>query len=257
MTPASKTILVLGLPLVALLCLGGALGVAALWRGTSPVHIRYDLAAGRNVVITVPEADFTLRPSTDGRVHITATGSYAGSRPTLLARASNAVTTIDGRGCYAPAVWFRRCSLDVTVAIPQTSQVRVDTSNGDISAAGLTGALDLGTTNGNIHTSGTQAGLHLRSGNGNIQVLAATSQQATAHSTNGNISMAFTRSPATITATSTNGNINVGVPTTGVSYFLNVHTSNGTNSSSVDSDRTSGRTITARTTNGNVTIAPA
>ncbi|PZS26587.1 MAG: hypothetical protein DLM59_18030 [Pseudonocardiales bacterium] len=250
-----KAILVLGLLLVVALCLSGGVFLAVSVRVVDPVIVSYDLAAGTDLTIDVLHADFALRASTDGRIHVSARGSYAGRPPTLHASTSGSVTTVGGQGCENRRP--RHCSFKVTVALPPALPLTMHVREGNISATGLTGPLELGATNGDITASGAHGRLDLRTTNGHILVLGATSQHVNAATTNGDVELVFLRPPTTVSATSTNGNVTVRVPARSVTYLVSTRTLNGLSDISLPSDRTSTRTLTAQTTNGIVTIAPA
>jgi Putative adhesin len=255
LSPARTAVLAVGLPLVVLLCLAVAVYVSLYLRGTEPVNIRYDLAAGTSVVVNIPKGGLTFRASADDRTHIWGHGSSIGVKPTVTARTSGGITVIDGRGCVA----FRsmRCTFDLTVTLPAPLPLTVTRHSGDISAADLTGPLELATTNGDIDTADTRGTLELQSTNGSIHVSNAASGQTSASTTNGNVVLSFLRAPTTVTATSTNGNVTVGVPVRGATYFVVTRTTSGAERTAVPTDHASARTITAQTTNGDITIGPS
>ena len=252
--PSGVVIVVIGLVIVVLIVVAGVL-LSSLVHGNEQVDITVAAAAGERVSVAASNAEFTLRPSADGQVHLLAHGTYLGTKPTITATTSGGVTTIVGT-CGNQGL-FTRCSLDLTVTLPATLPLRVTGKNGSIAASGLTGPLTFETTNGAIKTSGSEGRLDLRSTNGAIRVLDARSGEATATTTNGTVELSFDAAPTRVEATSTNGAVTVRVPVDTATYFVSAHTTNGSiNDSEVPSDRGSNRTITARTTNGNVTIVP-
>jgi hypothetical protein len=255
-SPARRTVLVVGLPLVALLCLAGAVNVSVYLRVVDPVDISYDLAAGARVAIDISRAQLTVRASQDGRVHVSGHGSYVGAKPTLAADTSGGLTAITESGCATG--WFERCWLDVTVALPAPLPLRVHSGIGSISASGLSGPLDLVTTFGDIDTTGTRGRLDLRSIGGTVRAFAVTSDQVRIATRSGDVELTFLRPPNSVRATTAHGNVGVGVPVQGVSYRVDVRAAHGrTDTASVPSDPRSRRTITVQATDGNATVVPS
>lgn len=247
-----STLIIIGIAIVVIL------GAAAVFLGLSlrgtAINATQEVAAGTRVSVNLRNAEINLRPSTDGRVHVTAEGSYLGEEPVVTAKTSGEVTSIAGRGCENH--WFGRCELQVTVALPEALRVTVLGSNGAVTATGLIGPLDLETTNGRIDVNGASRRLELKSTNGAIRLREATSPRVSATTSNGSVDLDFARAPVSVEATSSNGAVTVRVPVRGVTYFVDVRTTNGAiTTNSVPSDRAAGRTITVRTSNGAVTVA--
>lgn len=255
MSTAAKVVVFVVLPLLVLVLIAVTAVVAASVLRGSPVNEQFDLEAGSRVEVTVPNASMEFGPSEDDLVHVTVTGSYFGPAPTIDALTSGDVTTVRG-DCREE--WFNRCSLRITVALPESLPLSVDGRNGRISAVGLTGALELETTNGGIDARTVRGDLDLRTTNGGIRVEDSRSDDVTASTTNGNVDVAFTRPPQSVDARSTNGPITVRVPDDGEEYFVTADTTNGSvDTDTVPSDRQADREITAETTNGNVTVERA
>lgn len=253
LSTASKLILFVGVPLLILILIAVTAFLATRLLRGSPVNEQFDLEAGSRVEVTVPNASMTFGPSDDDQVHVTVTGSYFGqAAPRLSVVTAGDVTTVRGE---CREFWFNRCSLRVTVAMPESLPLRVDGRNGRLSAADLTGPVQLETTNGGIDARSMRGDLDLRTTNGGIVVEAARSSDVEAATTNGNVDLTFTSAPETVDARSTNGPITVRVPDDDEFYFVTADTTNGeVDTDTVPSDRRADRTITAETTNGNVTI---
>ncbi|HYI33244.1 MAG TPA: DUF4097 family beta strand repeat-containing protein [Glaciibacter sp.] len=255
MSTAAKVVLFVVLPLLVLVLIAVTTVVAASVLRGNPVNERFDLEAGSRVEVTVPNASMEFGPSEDDLVHVIVTGSYFGPEPTIDALTSGDVTTVRG-SCREE--WFNRCSLRITVALPESLPLSADGRNGRISAVGLTGALELETTNGGIDARTVRGDLDLRTTNGGIRVEDSRSADVTASTTNGNVDLYFTQAPQTVDAESTNGPVTVRVPDDGEEYFVAADTTNGTvDTDTVPSDRRAEREITAETTNGNVTVERA
>lgn len=255
MSTTAKVVLLVALPLLVLVLIGvTALVAASVLRG-NPIDERFTLEAGSRVEVTVPNASMVFGPSDDEQVHVTVTGSYFGPEPTITALTSGDVTTVRGN-CRDQ--WFNRCSLRITVALPESLPVTADGRNGRITAEDLAGNVELETTNGGIDARSMSGDLDLRTTNGGIQVEGSRSADVSASTTNGNVDLLFSRAPQTVDARSTNGPITVRVPDDDEEYFVNADTTNGNvDTDTVPSDRRADREITAETTNGNVTVERA
>jgi hypothetical protein len=252
--PLWRTVLYIIVPTLAALVLIAAFFFALSGR-SGPVDLRADEAAGTSLDVRIPNAEVTLEPSTDDRVHVRMTGSFFGTEPTLDVRTDGGVTEVRG-GCTSQL--FSRCAIDLTVQLPRALPVTVDGENGRIAASGLTGRVTLTTTNGTIEADGTVGRADLQTTNGDIRLTDSASSAVEAQTTNGSVELTFADAPDTVDAESTNGSITVRVPVSGVTYLVTAQTTNGSvNTSSVPSDSTSRRSITARTTNGGITVEPA
>ena len=251
----AKLLLFVALPVILIIVIIVALVIVFnSFRGTS-LSENADVAAGSSVSVDVPNAAVTFTASTDNQVHVSMTGMYSGSKPTLTATTSARETRITG-GC--PNGWFfSRCDVSIAIAIPAALDLDFEGTNGRITATGLTGELDLSTTNGSIQTTGTRGDLSLHTSNGTIRAGDIGSADVEATTTNGAIELAFTRPPADVEARTTNGAVTVRLPVDGVTYAIDASTVNGNvNTDRVPSDAASRRTITLETTNGAVTVEP-
>jgi hypothetical protein len=90
----------------------------------------------------------------DKNLHIAA--QQSGDTVTLTARAGNALLNIGNR------------RLHIEVRMPADADLRVDTSDGAIRAANLTGTVDLHTGDGSLNVSGVKGSLQMRTGDGGI-----------------------------------------------------------------------------------------
>lgn len=243
--------LILGLVFVLLVVLGGVI-VAATNIRVGTVDLAADAAAGSRVTVDIPDAALEFQPGGDDQVHVRATGRYLGAQPRLTATTVDGVTTVTG-GC--PDQWFGFCQLDVAVTLPASLPVTAQSTNGRITASGLTGPLRLATTNGAITASGTRDRIDLHTTNGAITVRDSSSREASATTTNGSVDLVFLDPPRNVEARSTNGSVTVRVPDDGAAYRVQARTTNGdVDTGSVRADPAALRSIVAETTNGKVII---
>ena len=90
----------------------------------------------------------------DKNLHIAS--QLSGDTVTLTARAGNALLNIGVR------------RLHIEVRMPADADLRVDTGDGAIRAANLTGTVDLHTGDGSLNVSGIKGSLQMRTGDGGI-----------------------------------------------------------------------------------------
>jgi hypothetical protein len=226
----------------------GFAAVAALRPATVDLH--YSVGAGSTVVADVADARMRFHPSGDGRVHVAVSG-WSGPRPSFTVRTAAGQTRIEG-GC--PTFWFVPCSLSVDVSVPSTVDLAVTGANGDVSASGLDGPLQIGTTNGAVDVSGASGALDLRSVNGAIRVTGSSSRDVKAVTTNGAVDLRFLRAPDSVQGRTTNGSVLVRVPGT-QGYRVVARTVNGRiDTGDVVNNPDAPRTITVDTVNGSVTV---
>ena len=151
-----------------------------------------------------------------------------------------------------------------TVEVPLGADFIARTSNGQVTATGLTGNVHTRTTNGNVTVEGGHA-ITARTTNGSISLHATGS--ATARSTNGPITARVeTPGGGVLDFSTTNGNIRIALPAA-ANFELDAVTTNGRIRSDLPITTTTtsrnrlkgtlgsgGDTLTLRTTNGSIRI---
>jgi len=153
--------------------------------------------------------------------------------------------------CPFAASW---CSLSYRVELPAGAKVVVHSSDGRVTANGLTGDINLSSSNGRVTANSPSGTLTAHSSNGRVQVTGARSAHVTATSNNGSVQVGFAEAPHAVFAHSYNGSVTVGVPRSDISYRVEAHSNNGRVSTPVRTDPTGSRTITAVSNNGDVTV---
>jgi len=116
-TRAHKAILIVTLSILLPIIVASIIFVAASFCGTA-VDASERLPPGLAVVVGARNVAVTLGPSSDGRVHVWAHGSYFGQRPVVTAESHNEHTTVSVDRCVNQ--WFNRCDLTVTVTVTLT-----------------------------------------------------------------------------------------------------------------------------------------
>jgi hypothetical protein len=221
--------------------------------GRMDFSYRADLPPATQLRIDTASAAFTLTPSPDSGIHISAHGSYTDIEPTIHTTTGGDTATITNT-CAHPGL-FRRCDLQVQLLLPTKLPVTADVGNGQLTARDLSGPLNLTTGNGIIQAVTTTGTLSLHTSNGTIRLTDSRSAHVTADTTNGAMNLAFAVPPVTLAAHSTNGAVDITVPGTNA-YFITATTTNGSKHIDLPTDRSAPDSITATTTNGAIHINP-
>lgn len=135
------------------------------------------------------------------------------------------------------------------ITVPRHMNVEVDNTNGSVSLANISGALDLETTNGKIGVVNCAGAVNASTTNGAIdaQLVRVEKKPMRFHTTNGRIKVALPASAAVdVYASTTNGQIESALPLT----------SQQTGRNSLRGSLNGGGTsLTLRTTNGGISIS--
>lgn len=250
-------LLVIGIPVLAVLVVLAFAATAAAFvlpiALRTAVEYRTVVAGSPAVAVSAQNARFDVGPSADGRIHLHVTGRAFG-RPRLTTTTDGGSTALRIR-CAAP-LWFSSCDLRVAVAMPATSRLTVDGTNGDIGVRGIGASVTARTTNGGLDVRGAGGDLVLGTTNGSIRVTDAAAATARAESVNGRVDLGFRTAPSDVTAATTNGGVSVRVPG-GETYAVTARTTNGTvDTTRLRTDPRSPHHVTAMTVNGTVQVVP-
>jgi len=251
---ARRPLLIVGL-IVLVLVVGSAAWLLisrVLLRSAVDLTAQSAAAGATSVTVVVDNADVQVRPSTDGQVHVHATGSASGTDPVVTAAPS-------GSGIEVRAVcggsWLSWCSLDVTVEMPAELPMTLNGDNGDVDVQGITAALSVYTDNGAITLDSPSGTVTAMSDNGRIEIDNSTATQLKIETDNGDVSVTNRVAPTSLTATTDNGSIELEIPGD-QKYVLDTQTDNGTVDVKVGVDSDSPHRITATTDNGDISVRP-
>ena len=141
--------------------------------------------------------------------------------------------TVDGE---CDGGWFGNCRVEFEVDVPRDLDVTVDSNNGRIELAGLSGEVDADTGNGAIDATGL------------------TADRVTADSDNGRITLDFDDAPDMVAAITDNGAIAIRVGGDAV-YDIDAGSDHGTIELQLPTDPGAARRIVAQSDNGSILIA--
>jgi hypothetical protein len=145
------------------------------------------------------------------------------------------------------------CRVSYEISAPASLDLTLDVDDGSIDLAGITGDVDVDTDNGSIEMASLSGSIRATNDNGRIEGDALRSQDVSADTDNGRVTLRFAAPPTSVMATSNNGSVEVVVPDDGTSYRLDMNTDNGSRTETIDVDDNAARSIVIRTENGSVT----
>jgi hypothetical protein len=225
---------------------GLLLALAAIGSGTSSLISVFWLRT-ETTTATYHAADSVSVRSDCGSVKVRAGAAGAVSVHSFVRRSFQkpTVTATEGVGTTTLNVvcpwwsWGVGSTVDVAVDVPAPSNVAIGTSAGDVEVDGISGTLSLETSAGSVDAAGL------------------TSSRVSAHSSAGDVQLAFTTAPRQVDATSSAGDITVRLPHAGVSYRVDARSSGGSTDVRVPTDPAANRTIQAHSSAGDVNVAYA
>ncbi len=270
LTPGRRAALLLGVP-VALAIIGWSAftAVALADQVSYRVHLSVPVT-GRQVRVTIGDADAVIRPGSGRQIRVSGTLRGSLARPTFGWRLTAAGLALDSR-CWA---WAGSCSLGYTITAPAGLPVAVFNGSGDLTARGfsghvtlsdgsgnlgasrLVGTISLSDGSGDITASSLNGGdVRLSNGSGNIDVAGLASTDVVGTGGSGNITLTFTKVPRRVNVTDQSGDITLVLPRGPAYYQVNARSSSGQTSVGVKTRPSTPYVITARDGSGNVSIS--
>lgn len=146
------------------------------------------------------------------------------------------------------------CGGSYRIALPATTEIRAESSNGRFELEGLDGAVDVHTSNGAITLDGLRGPVEARTSNGAIDGSELAAPVLVVGTSNGRISLSFAAAPERVEADTSNGAIEVLLPTDSPPYVIEADTSNGEVDAGVRTDPGAAASLDLRTSNGDITV---
>ena len=251
LTPGRRAALSIGVPLLLVSIAWNGATVAALAGRTTTSTTRDYAGTGQAFAVDAGHADVTVGPSPDGGVHLTTTMRFSFQPPTV-----SQTRDINGVHLSSDCPWYEEtCSISYALTVPPSYAVDVRTSDGNVSATGLTGPVTLTTGAGDVTVSHVTGEVTLAASAGDIAGRELEGGgRVTARTAAGDVNLEFRAPPLSVTATSAAGNVTVRVPP--ADYRMQATTTAGNVRVTVPNSPGADRTITAVSTAGDVTVVP-
>ncbi len=270
MTPARLITLALGVPVM--LALIGWLGFTVVDQsahGSFPVSFGNIPVEDGQLTLGVNSGDVTVRQGQGATARLTGTVQYGLFRPSVTASS----TEVD---VNCPTINSGNCGLSATLDVPRltgltlssgggnltvpdvASSVNLTSDGGDVAVSGIPGQATVSSGGGNL-TAGDLAGhLQFTTDGGDISGTGLTAPTLNAESGGGNVTVAFTKPPATLDITSDGGDVTVLLPDDGTAYNVSTTPDGGDSNVSVQTaGLNTADTINVGSGGGNITIAYA
>lgn len=251
MSTGRRLTLVLGLP-VALAMIGwGSLSVVAAvgqaryhQQAVIPVH-------GTRLTVSAGDGSISLRPSSDGQVHLSAVVRYSLIRASVSWQSTNHGVSIRGRCPLSGPVG---CSFDYRIAVPARLHVDASTNSGDIAARDLVGGVALSTDSGDLMVKDLRGPVGLETSSGSVVATELDARFVTAGSDSGDVSLQFTGVPRRVGTTSGAGDLTIALPGGRTSYLVGASSNSGTITIGVPTNPSSPRRVSAKTNSGDISV---
>lgn len=243
---AAVTIGAVGLPQIGWLA---AQTVTTMWTS------RHAITA---VEIDVTGGDLTVQPAVDGDgISLRQTLTWTVNKPRITEtwQGSTLLITED---CAAPSFTVvNPCGASMVLAVPATVFVQSTLDSGSLHVRGMSGGVNARARSGDIDLEGDSGTLWARADSGEIHGAGLASQQATAQALSGDVDLAFTSAPTSVSASVASGNVIVTVPH-GTTYRVSGQTSSGDrNVEQSLEDDSSPRSITISSLSGDALLSYA
>jgi hypothetical protein len=293
-TPRRLVILAAGVPLLLVLIAFGAHGFVRLTvlavADRNQIGYKVTLSvpvSDRHVSLTVDNADVSIRPGAVRRIEVRGYLEGAVDRPTFSHRLTAGGLTLNPQ-CPFP---MGNCSLALTVTVPAglpvtahgqfsnlnarslRGPVELSENSGDLTAARLTGRIQLSDAGANIDATGLAGSIRVSNSSGditaanvtgdvqlqdsfgNITVTGLAASDVTASNNSGDITLTFRTVPRRVSVTDSFGNVTLLLPRGPALY--QIHTPPPTSGNSlitVPNTPSASHVITVHNGNGDITI---
>ncbi|MFG2720104.1 DUF4097 family beta strand repeat-containing protein [Streptomyces sp. NPDC048416] len=188
----------------------------------------------------------TLHAGNTSRVEVTADGGYDDQAPEFSMTASGQTIAVVGT-CAGG------CSVQLHITLPAALAATVETGGPAISAAGLSGRLDLHTTSGAIDVDNTSGPLTLRSDDGAVTLSGSRSPSAKVTTGDGAVDATFSSAPATVDIKTHDGAVDLRLPKD-AGYSIDAHSSGSTPEVALPTDRNASHAIDVETRGGGLKV---
>jgi Putative adhesin len=145
------------------------------------------------------------------------------------------------------------CSVDYQVQVPRATPVRVVDGSGNVTLHGLTGALNLQANSGDVTGGDLTGAVQVTVDSGSITLNGLTGTGVAAQANSGDITLAFTRAPGSVTAGVDSGSVRIALPGD-QRYAVDARVDSGTRTVDVTQDPAAPHHVRATAGSGDVTV---
>jgi hypothetical protein len=146
------------------------------------------------------------------------------------------------------------CDTDYVITVPKDLKISLESSSGDLKISDLSGGATLKTSSGAIEVNHAGGQLSLNSSSGDIDGESLNATGVTAHSSSGDVELAFDLAPQKVEAEASSGDVNIHLPSGPETYKVEADTNSGDESANVKTDPASAREISAKSSSGDTVV---
>jgi hypothetical protein len=265
MTPGRWVALLIGVPVaLAIIGLNALSLVADIGTASFPVSRTIPVDHGR-LVASIDGGDFTVRPGQAGdAAQLTGTVQYSLVRPDFSVNNGTGVNLhcrlfLGNCGLNATLTVPPRTALDLTTGggnmrlSDVQSAVTLASDGGDVSLSGADAAT-VTTSGGNLSTTGDSGKLTFRTAGGDVDGSGLLSPNVTVGSSGGDVTLTFTKVPASISVDSSGGDVTIVLPHNATRYAIQVNADGGDYRPVVPDNDAAANKIKVTSSGGDVSI---
>jgi hypothetical protein len=146
------------------------------------------------------------------------------------------------------------CHTTVTVHGPAQLAINGDIRDGEVSANGIAGAVDLAAGDGDLSFSHTSGPMQIRNGDGDVDLFELSTDSLLLRMGDGDLEASLTNSPRSIRVQAGDGDLNVCLPRSAPPYAVTVHHGDGSLTKEIPSDPRVSRTLVVDAGDGDITL---
>jgi hypothetical protein len=146
------------------------------------------------------------------------------------------------------------CHTTITVHAPPQIAIRGHVLDGDVTARGIEGPIDLDAGDGQMSFGGTTGPVRMHSGDGDVDLSDLATDSLVLRMGDGNLRASLVTSPTSINVQSGDGDIDLCLPPSAPPYAVTVHHGNGTLDNRLPTDPQASRTLVVDAGDGDITL---
>jgi len=148
------------------------------------------------------------------------------------------------------------CDANLTVAVPAHAAITATMVSGNIAATGLDDDVSLQSTSGDVTASDIAGVVRLETTSGTISGNDLDAATCAASDVSGDVSLAFSAVPDSVSVEDTSGSVLVTVPSSGNAYLVTAHATSGSTTVNVPTNPSSTHVISITTVSGDISVEP-
>jgi hypothetical protein len=145
-----------------------------------------------------------------------------------------------------------RCQSEYVLQVPAATEVEARADSGDVTVAGLTGAVSLTSGSGDLELRDASGRVRVTTNSGDVTATALRSSSVEAQTNTGDVTLAFAAPPGQAAVTTNTGDIELAVPPG--RYRTSADTVSGRRDVTVPGDTASSSALTVRSNSGDVRL---